>query len=114
MPKTIIGFDSERKEILNKILDILEINENKKSFLLQDIDNNSEKQQLIYDLETNIKKYFNAGSWTCFRKIDQHRKWYNMIKSINRSMNVEHYTKKKILKINDKQTSFTECIFCNL
>ena len=46
MPTNIISHDLEREEILNKIL---EINEHNKSFVLQDMDDKLEKQQLIYD-----------------------------------------------------------------
>ena len=42
----------------------------------------NEKQQMIYDLEPDIKKYFVCGTWSCFRKVDQDRKWYNILKSI--------------------------------
>ena len=115
MPKTINEFDLERKEILNKFLQILEINENKKSFLLQDIDNNLEKQELIYNLEPDIKKYFLSGKWSCFIKSRvQQRKWYNMLKSICKDMNFNILSVKKNVKIDGKYVSFTECVFIKL
>ena len=83
MPKKItLEYELKQKEILNKLLEILGITDDKKSFLLQDIDINNEKQQMIYDLEPDIKKYFVCGTWSCFRKVDQDRKWYNILKSI--------------------------------
>ena len=115
MPKTINGYEMERKEILNKFLEILEINGDKKSFLLQDIDNNLEKQELIYNLEPDIKKYFLCGKWSCFIKSKvQQRKWYNILKYICKDMNFNIVSVKKNVKIDGKFVSFTECIFIKL
>ena len=86
MPKKIDGCDLERTEILNKILQILEINENNKSFFLQDIDNNLEKQELIYNLEPDIKKYFITGKWNCFKTKDTKRKWLSIIRCLLKNL----------------------------
>ena len=108
MPKKITEYDLERKEILNKILEILEINENKNYFLLQYIDNNLEKQDLINKLETDIKKYFICSSWSCYRNDSIKRKWLTLIKYILKEFNGTLIGKKKNIKINDTIISHTE------
>jgi len=111
MPKNITSFDSERKEILNKILEILEINEFNKSFLLQDMDDLLEKQQLIYDLEPDIKKYFLTSKWSCFFKSnEQQRKWYNIIKTVFKDLDIDYCTKRKGCKVDGNKITKTEFI----
>ena len=57
MPKKVDNYMEEQKIVLHKIINIL-CGNNNNVFLLHDIDNNVEKQQQIYNLEPDIKKYF--------------------------------------------------------
>ena len=50
-------YKNERENICNKILEILDLDE-KNSFLLVDLDNDTEKQKAILDMKDEIKKYF--------------------------------------------------------
>jgi hypothetical protein len=89
MPKKVELYNDERQKIINKLFEILEINEFNKSFSLHKIDDNIEKQQLILDLEQDIKKYFICSRWTCINKKDVQRKWLSIIKYIFRDMNIK-------------------------
>lgn len=52
--KKHIKFKKEQEQIFKSLNDILNTNE----LILYDIDNNKEKQQQIYDLINDIKKYY--------------------------------------------------------
>ena len=56
-------YKSEQEEICDKVIDILEL-DNKNSFVLYELDNNTEKQQKIIDLIPEIRKYFSFSSMT--------------------------------------------------
>ena len=58
MPKKIEKYDTERKEVIDKLLVILGINEVNNMFSLHKIDEDNNIQQKILDLEPEIKKYF--------------------------------------------------------
>jgi len=75
----------KQKEVLDKLFIILEINENKKTFSLKELDNSEEKQKEILGLEGEIKEAFCYSSWTCFRR-DIKRKWLSMIKYVMKDM----------------------------
>jgi hypothetical protein len=111
MPKKITEANIlKQKEILQKIYEILGISSEKKSFILQDMDVNEEAQEQIYELEPEIKENFICGTWSCFTKTNQDRKWYNIIKSVCKNNNVVYYTKRKTFKKDDNITYATEVI----
>lgn len=86
MPKTVNQYESEQKEILQKLLNILEITDTNKTFSLKELDENLTKQQNIYNLETDIKKYFVFSQWGYFRNKDRKMKrdYLSLIKSLFR------------------------------
>jgi len=90
MPKKIEQFDNERKEILNKILAILNINESNDTFSLHHIDENIDVQNQILALENDIKKCFFCGNWSCFKRKDfVKRRWLSMIKYVCKENNYD-------------------------
>ena len=68
MPKKIEQYINERKDVLDRLLVILGITEGNNMFSLHKIDENNNIQQQILDLESEIKKYFICGEWSCFKK----------------------------------------------
>jgi hypothetical protein len=50
-------YKKEQDEILDKVIDILELDE-ENSITLYELDNDTEKQQKILNLIPNIRKYF--------------------------------------------------------
>jgi len=111
MPKKITEDNIiKQKEILEKIYNIVGINSTNKSFLLQDIDADEEKQKQIYELESEIKDNFICGAWACFTKTNQDRKWYNIIKTVCKHTDIICYTKRKTLKKDEKVVYATEVI----
>lgn len=91
MPKIIENYTKERKEVLQKIFNILEITDTNKSFSLKKMDEDKIKQQNITDLEHDIKKYFVCSRWTYFsnKKRLSKRKYLSLIKAISKELNVK-------------------------
>ena len=54
---------NERQIILEKIFEILNIDDSNNTFFLKDLDNDNNKQNLILELELDIRKYFVCGHW---------------------------------------------------
>jgi hypothetical protein len=113
MPKKLTPINlSKQKEILDKIYNILEISETKSSFILQDIDIDTTKQNLIYDLETEIKEHFMCSNWACFKKNNnQERKWNNMVRYVLKEFDIATYSTRKARKNADgKNITVTEVL----
>ena len=77
-------YHDEREEICKKIINIVDLDENK-SFLLCDLDNDIEKQQKILELKEEIQKCFACSTVSSFKpNFDCKRPYLNIIRSILR------------------------------
>jgi hypothetical protein len=80
-------FPIEREEICDKIISILDLDENK-SFLLCELDNDIEKQNKILEMKEDIQKYFSVSCISSFRpNFDCKRPYLNIVRSILRKQN---------------------------
>jgi len=95
-------FNEERNDIVNKILKILEINDDNNTFYLHELDNNIEKQEAIFMLESDIKNFFAAGSWACFANSKVKRKELSIIRNVLKEMNYDLVPKRKVIKKNNE------------
>lgn len=55
-------YTTEREDIINRALEILQLDEDK-SFILYEIDKDIEKQNRIIELVIDIKRYFASSYW---------------------------------------------------
>jgi hypothetical protein len=105
-------YQNEREEICKKIIHILDLNE-QKSFLLYDLDNDTEKQIKILELKEEIQKYFACSTISSFKLNFQCKRPYlNIVRSILRQQNYafvgnDYWTK------NDKIRTIQYFIFRN-
>jgi len=99
----------ERKQILNKIFDIIGITETNKKFYSHEIENDSIKKQKIFDLEPEINKYFIVCTWTAFKpKRNIERRAISIIKSLLKDMKIDVLTYQiKIKNENNKYITTT-------
>jgi hypothetical protein len=113
MPKSIEKYTNERQEVLNKLLNILEINEKNKILTLKSLDENEEKQQQILALVEDIKKFFNYSRWTFFNNKSREckRDYLSLTKAIMKEMNVKMKSSTMLTKIDDKIKCETFYIF---
>ena len=100
MPKKVEKYDTERKEIIDKLFVILGITDNN-TFYLHDIDNNITKQEEIMNLVPDVKKYFICSTWTCFAKNDVKRFYLSLIKYLMKDMNYNMISSRASLKDNN-------------
>ena len=87
-------YQKEREEYCDKIISILQLDENN-SFLLCDLDEDIEKQNNLLSLKDDIKKCFTVSDISTFKPNCECKKPYlNMIRSILRQQNytVEYET----------------------
>jgi hypothetical protein len=79
-------YQTEREDICNKILNILELNNG--TFLLYDLDNDIEKQNKLLDMKEEIQKYFACSTISSFKpNFDCKRPYLNIVRSILRQQN---------------------------
>tara|TARA_B100001167_G_C16610278_1_gene230006 strand:- start:76 stop:435 length:360 start_codon:yes stop_codon:yes gene_type:complete len=79
-------YKKEQDEILQKIINILDLDD-ENSITLHELDTNKEKQKLILDLIPTIRKYF---SYACMKGVREPEKVKRPCLSI-----IKHITKKK-------------------
>ena len=78
---------TEREEICNKIITILDLKEDN-TFLLCELDEDIEKQNKIMDLKEEIQKYFACSTISSFKpNFNCKRPYLNIIRSILRKQN---------------------------
>ncbi len=53
----------ERKEIINRLNNILGLNDKNNTFYLYDVENSKEIKEKIKELSEDVKKYFKCGTW---------------------------------------------------
>ncbi len=80
-------YDNERLEILDKLNKILGITKDNYIIYLYDIENDKEINKKIYELESDVRKYFRVGNWGIFRKESMKGNHVVFAKSIYKEMN---------------------------
>jgi len=98
-------YKNEQLNVKNKILEILNINQDNNYFTLYDLDNNTEKQNAILALEGDCEKYFGISNWSYFRykrenKQNIERPYLLLIRGILSNCNIEFEREQISLKIN--------------
>lgn len=82
-------YTEERKQLLNKILKILNITKENNTFFINELEKDDAKKQQILELVDDIKKYFSCCSWVYFSKTHVPHPLTSLIKSILKDMNVK-------------------------
>lgn len=112
MPKSITQYTEQRKSVLNRLLEILEIDEKNNMISLRRLDKDVEKQNRIIELEEDIKKYFISGRWTVFNKKNRviKRVYLSLIKAIFKDMNIKIISK-AVMSKDDNNKSICETYY---
>jgi len=107
-PTKKIRFAKERLEILQKMKNILGIDDKNHSFYLYDLENDKTKMENIMNLKDEVFEYFTSKNNSVFRKKDATSKPHvSLIKLVFKEMDIELINSTKSIKRNDKsiQTS---------
>ena len=75
--KKEIKYKDKKNQIINKIIDILELNNN--AFYLYDIENDENKQHKLLDLINDINSYFSMNNMKSIKDIDKVKRPYMSI-----------------------------------
>ena len=105
--KKQLKYKKEQENLLNKLLEILNYN-NDYTFYLYDLDNKIELQKSIIGLTDDIKKYYPASICTGINSKKCKRPYLSIIKYILKFHNKEFYTMDYRLGIDDKETIRTK------
>ncbi len=82
-------YAEERKQVLNKILKILELTEKNDTFYVNDLESNDKKIEQIKNLVNDIKQYFPYSMWAYFSKPNLPYPYTSLVRSILRDMKIE-------------------------
>ena len=107
MPKKVEQYDTERKQVLDRMFEILGITQNNKEICLNDIDNDQDKINKINSLDTDIKKYFLTSMWSAYRK-PLKRKYYSVLRNMLKVCNINFSERSEtVLKKTGNKTCHT-------
>ena len=96
-PSKAVKYPNERLDIAKKILKIIKITKDNKTIILNNF--NLEQQQEILDLENEIRKYFNAGNWTVFKKgVEVEKCYLSIIRNVMREVGIIMINSTKYVK----------------
>lgn len=107
--KLSIKYHTEREEICNNLISILELDENN-SILLCDLEKDLVKQNKILDMKDEIKKYFAVSCLAPYKpNATCNRPYINIVRGILRMQNYTFEGTSLITSLNDgKYTSTTK------
>ena len=91
----------EREDICKKIIDILKLDTNN-SFLLSELDKDTEKQTAILNMKENIQKCFACSEISSFKpNFECKRPYLNIVRGILRKQGYTFISTNIDIKIND-------------
>ena len=105
--KKQLKYQKEQEELLNKLLEILNYN-NDYTFYLYDLDNKKELQETIIGLTDDIKKYYPASSCIGVNGQNCIRPYLSIIRFLLKFHNKELYAMNYTLNIENKETIRTK------
>ena len=82
-------YENERKDVANRLLNILGITSENTIFYVEDIVNDDNKKKQILDLVDDVKKYFKYYQWTYFNGKNVQEPYISLIKSILKDTNIK-------------------------
>ena len=94
-------YKNEREEICKKLIDLLKLDANH-SFLLSDLDADTEKQTAILDMKEEIQKCFACSTISSFKpNFECKRPYLNIVRGILRKQGYTFISTDIDIKIND-------------
>lgn len=79
---------NERKDVLDRLLKILNVTKDCNIFYIDDLKDDLDRQKQILDLEEDVKHYFRCGAWGYFTKPNISQPYLSFAKSILKDMNI--------------------------
>lgn len=77
-------YQTEREAVCNRLIEIVDLDDDN-SFLLSELDENTDKQNAILEMKDEIKKYFACSEISAFKpNMETKRPYLNIIRGILR------------------------------
>jgi hypothetical protein len=93
-------FQNEREQICEKLISIIELDDNN-SFLLSDLDDNVDKQNKILEMKSEIQQYFACSTISSFKpNFECKRPYLNILRSILRKQGYTFIGNDYTIKVN--------------
>lgn len=83
-----VKFKNERIDILHKIYNILNINQDNRTIKTHILDLDSNMQQQILNLDQDIKKFFKVAAWPAYKNINTERRYLSLVKYILKDLGI--------------------------
>ncbi len=101
-------YKNEREEICKKLIDLLKLDANH-SFLLSDLDADTEKQTAILNMKDEIQKCFACSTISSFKpNFECKRPYLNIVKSIIRQQNYLFNGSSIVIKLENGESKTTK------
>lgn len=85
-------YKTEREDICNRLIEIVDLDANH-SFLLSDLDQDTDKQNAILTMKDEIKKYFASSEIVALKpNIEMKRPYLNIVRGILKKQGYEIFT----------------------
>ena len=101
-------YKQEREEISKKLIDILQLDTNN-SFLLSELDEDTEKQSAILNMKEEIQKYFACSEISSFKpNFECKRPYLNIVRGILRKQNYLFNGISNVIKMENGESKTTK------
>lgn len=106
-------YAKERKELIEKLNNIIGINETKNSIYLYELENNSNQKPEIEKLLPDIKKYYKYGNWGYFSNAESkgHDNHIALIRAIYNDSDYDVISKYKTATFDNIKKTYTLFLF---
>ncbi len=81
-------YKKEQEKVVERLNEILGIDESNNKFILEELKRDEERQRKIIELEEEIKRVFVYHDWPYFKGIVEN-KWLSLLRSIYKNTNYE-------------------------
>jgi hypothetical protein len=86
-------YQTEREDICNRLIEIVDLDDNN-SFLLSELDEDTDKQNAILAMKDEIKKYFASSEISALKpNMDMKRPYLNIVRGIFKKQGYEIFSK---------------------
>jgi len=117
-PTKALIYKEERKNIIDNLERLMQLNDTIRSVLLCDLEKNIELKKYLREQVQNVKKYYKCGTWNYF--VNQHTKEgeeiseISLLRAIFKDENYEIISRKKIKWVDGVKKHMTNLIFLKL
>ncbi len=106
-----VAFIEEKKNVSNRILEVLGITDTNRTFYSHIIDENQEMQNEVLKLDDEIKRIFQVSAWSAYKSGNTklERRYLSLIKSVLKACDIK-YTSAS-LKMNYKGNTINTTLY---